>query len=116
MMAVAVGFFLFLGIHTLWHLETVLGWDEPRRSLKLVMAATSLFAGGLVLWLTVRDLRGKAAPVSASLKPAWIVVGLNLLHAHATHAFLPLLVAGFLGLAVGAWGTFGLVVRLLRKD
>ena len=115
-MSVAVGFFLFLAFHTLWHAETVLGWDEPRRSLKLAMAATSFAAGLLVLWLTVRDLRGTSAPVSASLKPAWIVVGLNLLYAYATHAFLPLLVAGLLGVAVGAWGTFGLAVRLARRS
>jgi hypothetical protein len=42
------------------------------------------------------------------------VVGLNLLYAYATHAFLPLLVAGLIGIAVGAWGTFGLAVRLAR--
>lgn len=113
-MSVAVGFFLFLAFHTLWHLDTILGWEEPRRSLKIAMAATSFAAGLLVLWLTIRDFRGTQAPLSGSLRPAWIVVGLNLLYAYATHAFLPLLVAGLIGIAVGAWGTFGLAVRLAR--
>ena len=107
---------LFLAGHAVFVAKALAGWAEPQRSLK---AGSSVAAGLLALLyigVFVRDLRGKPVPASGLALPVFVVVGGNWL-SDGFRLNLPFfLVIGAVGLLIGNWGLFSLLVRLARAD
>lgn len=115
--ALVLGAALFLVIAgmNLTNLSTILSREEPRRSLRVFLAAASVSFAMITLALLVRDVRGRGIPLAVVLRPAWLIVGLNLVDMYfATHKGL-FMVTGGLAIAVGVWGT-ALLFRSLRRN
>ena len=115
MLALAAALFLFLAGHTVAHLDVILGWDVPRRITKLAMGGLSLGAGIFAAGLLFRDVRGRPVPIGDALKPAWLVVGADLIHAYFQHGLLVFLIPGLGALLMGGWGAASLA-RSLRRS
>jgi len=107
---------LFLAGHAVYVAKELAAWAEPQRSLK---AGSSIAAGLLAMLyiaLLARDLRGKPVPASGFALPVFVVVGGNWL-SDGFRLNLPFfLVIGAVGLLIGNWGLFSLLVRLARID
>ena len=112
MLAVAALLYLVLALHTAWHIDVVLGWEPLLSGTKLGAAGISLLAAILTASLLILDLRGRAAPIFDALKPAWLVVGTDLIHSYYRHDLLWLLIPGVGALLMGILGTIALFRRL----
>ena len=107
---------LFLAGHAVYVAKALAGWEEPQRSLK---AGSSIAAGLLALLyvaLLARDLRGKSVPTSGLALPVFLVVGGNWLSDGFRLGLPFFFVIGGVGLLIGNWGLFSLLVRLARTD
>ena len=111
-LAVAAGLYLLLALHTAWHIETILDWEPLLSGTKIAAAGISLLAGILTAALLLLDLRGRAAPTFDALKPAWLVVGTDLIHSYYRHDFWWLLIPGVGALVMGVLGSIALFRRL----
>ena len=107
---------VFLAGHAVYVAKALAAWPEPQRSLK---AGSSVAAGLLALLyvaLLARDLRGKPVPANGLALPVFVVVGGNWL-SDGFRLDLPFfLVIGAVGLLLGNWSLFSLLVRLARID
>jgi hypothetical protein len=111
-LAVAALLFLTLALHTTWHVQTILGWEPLLSATKLAASGISLLAGVLTAVLLILDFNGRPAPMVDTLKPAWLVVGLDLIHSYYRHDVLWLLIPGIGALLMGISGSMALVRRL----
>lgn len=111
MILLAAGMYLFLAILNFTHLSHLLAQPEPRRSVRIGMASVSALSGLLTLYLWKRDRDGRPLPLSACLKPAWLVVGLSLVDARYASGMAIFLFIGLGAALVGLWG-IAILLRL----
>ena len=114
-LAVAAVLYLILALHTAWHVETIWDWAPLPRFTKLAASTISLMAGVLTAALLILDLRGRPAPIGDAVKPAWLVVGTDLLFSYVQHGLGWLLVPAGVALLLGLTGTAALFRRLRER-
>jgi len=111
----AAALFIVIAVMNLSNLPVILAREEPRRSLRLALAASSLSLGSIMITLFGFDLRGRTLPLAVTLRPAWLIVGLNLIDEYIARQHLTLLLTGLLAAAMGVWGGIRMFVLLRRK-
>ena len=107
--------FVVIAVMNLSNLPAILSREEPRRTLRLGLAGSSLSLGSIMVALLVLDIRGRQIPHPAALRPAWLVVGLNLVDESIPHHSAGLLTTGILAGAMGLWGLAGIFLHLRRR-
>lgn len=106
--------FVVIAVMNLSNLPTILSREEPRRTLRLGLAGSSLSLGSIMVALLVFDLRGRPTPLPIALRAAWLVVGLNLIDESIPRHSAGLLTTGVLAGAMGLWGVAGIFLHLRR--
>lgn len=111
----AAALFIVIAVMNFSNLSVILAREEPRRSLRLALAACSLSLGSIMITLLGFDLRGRTLPLTVTLRPAWLIVGLNLIDEYIARQHPTLLLTGLLATAMGVWGGIRMFVLLRRK-
>ena len=106
----------FLAGHAIYVARALAAWAEPQRSLKAGSAVVAGLLGLLYVVVLARDLRGKPVPASGLALPVFLVVGGNWLSDGYRLDVPFFLVVGVVGVLLGAWGLFVLLVRLARSS
>lgn len=111
----AAALFGVVAVMNLSNLAAILAREEPRRSLRLFLAASSFSLGSIMIALFVLDLRHRVLPLGVALRPAWLIVGLNLVDEYFPSQKALFMVTGCLAVGVGFVAIVHLFLVLRRR-